>query len=154
MGVRRVVVRTAVVLGRGGGALPRMLAPYQFFLGGPLGGGRQYFSWIHLDDEVRSIRFLMERSEASGPYNLAAPGAVTQNALAAALGRALHRPAWLRAPESLLRLALGEMARELFLGGVRAEPRRLAELGFVFRYETLDAALADILGDPEAPHDR
>lgn len=154
MGVRRVIVRTAVVLGRGGGALPRMLAPYRIFLGGPLGNGRQYVPWIHLDDEVRAIRFLLERPEAVGPYNLAAPGAVTQDGLAAAIGRALARPALLRAPEALLRLALGEMARELFVNGVRVVPRRLVELGFSFRFETLAAALADILGGAEAPYGR
>ncbi len=146
LGVRRVVARSAVVLGRGGGALPRMLAPYRFFVGGPIGSGRQYFPWIHLDDEVRAIRLLMERPDASGPYNLAAPVPVTQDGLAAAMGRALGRPAWLRVPGWLLRLTLGEMARELLLGGALVVPRRLAALGFSFRFESLDAALADILG--------
>lgn len=154
MGVRRVVVRTAVVLGRDGGAFPRMLGPYRFFLGGPLGSGRQYFPWMHLDDEVRAIRFLMDRPEARGPYNLVAPEAVTQNALAAAIGRAMGRPALLRAPAVLLRLALGEMAQELFLNGVRAIPRRLTELGFSFHFKTLAAALADILGGKSASHGR
>jgi len=153
MGVRRVVLRTAVVLGRHGGALPRMLAPYRFFLGGPLGAGRQYFPWIHLDDEVRAIRFLMEHPEAAGPFNLAAPEAVTQDALAATIGRALRRPAFLRVPEAVLRLALGEMGRELLLSGVRIVPRRLTELGFVFRFHTLAAALADILGGVGPSHD-
>jgi len=152
MGVRRVIVRTAVVLGRDGGAFPRMVGPYRFFLGGPLGAGHQYFPWIHLDDEVRAIRLLLERSEARGPYNLAAPEAVTQNALAAAIGRAMGRPALLRAPASVLRLLLGEMAQELFLNGVRAIPRRLTELGFSFRFNTLAAALADILGGTSTPH--
>jgi len=154
LGVRRVVVRTAVVLGPGGGALPRMLAPYRFFLGGPLGSGHQYFPWIHLDDEVAAIRFLMERPEAAGPYNLVAPQAVTQDMLAAAIGQALGRPAFLRAPEAALRLMLGEMAQELFLGGVRAVPRRLTGLGFSFRFENLAAALADCLGRASVPHGR
>jgi hypothetical protein len=152
LGVRRVIIRTAVVLGPDGGALPRMLALYRFFLGGPLGTGRQYFPWIHLDDEVRAIRFLMERSEAAGPYNLAAPEAVTQEGLAAAIGKTLGRPAFLRVPASLLRLVLGEMARELFLNGVRVVPRRLLELGFTFRFNNLAAALADCCGGGSAHH--
>ena len=145
LGLRRAVARTAVVLGAGGGALPRMLAPYRFFLGGPLGPGTQYFPWIHLADEVAAIRLLMEHPQASGPFNLAAPGAITQDGLARALGRALGRPAVLRAPTLLLRLALGEMAQELFLNGVRAVPAKLAQLGFVFRFPDIGTALADIL---------
>jgi uncharacterized protein (TIGR01777 family) len=152
LGVRRAVARTAVVLDGRGGALPRMLAPYRFFVGGPLGSGNQWFPWIHLTDEVRAIRFLLECPEAQGPYNLAAPGAVTQKELAEALGRALSRPAWLRAPETALRLVLGEMAQELFLNGVRAVPERLARLGFSFRFPTLNAALADVLGGLDAVH--
>ncbi len=150
MGLRRVILRTAVVLGRDGGALPRMLPPYRLFLGGPLGTGRQYFPWIHLADAARAVRFLMEHDDAAGPFNLAAPEAVDQDALAAALGRVLHRPALLRVPETALRLILGEMGRELFLSGVRIVPRRLMEMGFVFRFATLAAALADILGSSDA----
>ncbi|MEA4857356.1 MAG: TIGR01777 family oxidoreductase [Solidesulfovibrio sp.] len=145
LGIRRVVARTAVVLGAGGGALPRMLAPYRYFLGGPLGSGRQYFPWIHLHDEVAAIRFLLDEPRASGPFNLAAPGAVSQDELAGALGRALGRPSFLRVPEAALRLLLGEMGRELFLSGVRAVPAKLSALGFVFRHPSLGAALADLL---------
>ena len=145
MGVRRVVIRTAVVLAARGGALARMVAPFRFYLGGPLGSGKQYFPWIHLFDEVAAIRFLIETSQAHGPFNLAAPGAVTQEAFAAAVGKALGRPAALRAPAPLLRLALGEMARELLLAGARIVPRRLTELGFRFRFERLADALADLL---------
>ena len=152
LGVRRAVARTAVVLDGQGGALPRMLAPFRFFVGGPLGSGNQWFPWIHLADEVRAIRFLLECPEAQGPYNLAAPGAVTQKGLAQAIGRALSRPAWLRAPETALRLVLGEMAQELFINGVRALPERLTRLGFAFRFPTLTAALDDILGGPDAVH--
>ncbi|MFU2209965.1 TIGR01777 family oxidoreductase [Solidesulfovibrio sp. C21] len=146
LGVRRAVIRTAVVLGAGGGALPRMLAPFRFFLGGPVGSGRQYLPWIHLADEVAAIRFLIDHETAAGPFNLVAPGAITQDGFAAAVGRALGRPARLRVPAAVMRLALGEMARELFLGGVRAVPGRLLELGFRFRFETLPEALSDILG--------
>ncbi|EFL50501.1 protein of unknown function DUF1731 [Solidesulfovibrio fructosivorans JJ]] len=152
LGLRRAVIRTAVVLGAGGGALPRMLAPFRFFLGGPLGSGRQYLPWIHLADEVAAIRFLIDHEAAAGPFNLAAPEAVTQDGFAAAAGRALARPAWLRLPGPVMRLALGEMARELFLGGVRAVPGRLTELGFRFCFETLPDALSDILRPSRESH--
>ena len=152
LGVRRAVARTAVVLDSHGGALPRMLAPFRFFAGGPLGSGKQWFPWIHLADEVRAIRFLLECPEAHGPYNLAAPGAVTQKGLAQAIGGALSRPAWLRTPETALRLLLGEMAQELFLNGVRAVPERLTRLGFAFLFPTLTAALADLLGGSDPVH--
>jgi len=152
LGVRRAVARTAVVLDGQGGALPRMLAPFRFFVGGPLGSGNQWFPWIHLADEVRAIRFLLDCPEAQGPFNLAAPGAVTQTGLAEAIGRALSRPTWLRTPETALRLVLGEMAQELFLSGVRAVPERLTRLGFSFRFPTLTAALDDILGGPDVVH--
>lgn len=145
LGLRRVVIRTAVVLGHGGGALPRMLAPYRFFLGGPLGSGRQYFPWIHLDDTVAAIRFLLESPEAAGPYNLAAPEAVTQKALAATIGRVLGRPAVFRVPEAVLGLILGEMGRELFVYGVRAVPQKLLDLGFSFRFADLATALTAIV---------
>ncbi|WP_428569461.1 MAG: TIGR01777 family oxidoreductase [Solidesulfovibrio sp. DCME] len=153
LGIRRVVVRTAVVLGAGGGALPRMFAPYRFFLGGPLGNGRQYFPWIELHDEVAAIRFLMGHPDASGPFNLAAPGAVSQDELAAAIGRALGRPSLLRLPASVLNLVLGEMGRELFLYGVRAVPAKLSALGFVFRRPSLEAALTTILAGGEGSRD-
>lgn len=146
LGVRRIILRTAVVFGADGGALPLMLRPYRFFIGGPLGSGRQYFPWIHLADAVAAIRFLMDHAEASGPFNLAAPEAVTQNELARTIGRALDRPAFLRTPGPVLRLLLGEMARELLLGGARVVPRRLLALGFTFRFPALSQALADILG--------
>jgi uncharacterized protein (TIGR01777 family) len=152
MGVRRVVIRTAVVLARDGGALPRMLMPYRLFLGGPLGSGRQWFPWIHLDDEVGAVRFLMERSVAGGPFNLAAPETVTQEGWARALGRALGRPSLFRVPAMVLRLALGDMARELFLGGVRVLSTRLTALGYVFRFPTLTGALADLVGAEASRH--
>lgn len=152
MGVRRVVVRTAVVLSAQGGALPRMRLPFRLFLGGPLGSGRQWFPWIHLADEIGAIRFLMERPAASGPFNLAAPEAVTQNDWAKALGRALWRPAALRVPAAALRLLLGDMARELFLGGVRVVPAKLAGLGYVFRFPSLSGALADLVGAEGGRH--
>jgi len=145
MGVRRVILRTAVVLGRDGGALPRMLTPFRYSLGGPLGSGRQWFPWIHLADAIGAMRWLMECPDVSGPFNLVAPGTVTQRTWAEALAMSLGRPARLRVPATLLRLALGAMGRELFLASARVLPRRLLETGYAFRFPSLSDALADLL---------
>ncbi len=143
-GVRRVVVRSAVVLSTRGTALRRLMMPYRFFAGGPLGSGRQWFPWIHIADEVAAIRFLIENSNASGPFNLSAPGIVTNAEFGKALGRAMRRPSWLPVPALALRLLFGEMANML-LEGQRAIPRRLLEAGFVFTFPQAEAALRDLL---------
>lgn len=145
LGVRRVLLRTGLVLAREGGALPEMARPFRLGLGGPLGSGRQWMPWIHLADEIGAIRFLLERGDVRGPFNLVAPAPATNEEFSRALARALRRPCLLRAPASALRLALGEMA-EMLLAGQRLAPRRLAEAGFPFRFPALDGALADLLG--------
>ena len=145
MGVRRVVIRTSVVLDRGG-ALAKMLPPYRFFLGGPMGGGRQWFSWIHRRDEAGAILWLLENTAASGPYNLAAPHPLTNKEFCRVLGKSLGRPCWLPAPGFALKLALGDMARELLLFGQRVVPDRLEREGFSFEYPEAGRALAAILG--------
>jgi len=147
LGVRRVLLRTGVVLAREGGALPVMARPFRFGVGGPLGDGRQWMPWIHVDDEVGAIRFLLDRAEAAGPFNLVAPNPETNATLSGELARALHRPNLLRAPAFAMRLALGEMA-EMVLGGQRLAPRRLLEAGYSFRFPSLSAALADLLRAP------
>ena len=144
LGVRRAIIRTGLVLSRRGGALPRLLLPFRLFVGGPLGSGRQYWPWIHIADEVAAIRFLIEHTTASGPFNLTAPRPVTNAEFSRALGRALRRPAVLRLPGFVLRLALGEMA-DVLLTGQRAIPERLLDAGFTFRYVEVEAALADLL---------
>ena len=144
LGVRRVVVRTSMVLGRGG-ALAKMLPPFRLGLGGPLGAGTQMVPWIHLDDEAGAIAFLIQTPGLSGPFNLAAPEAVDSRGFARALGRALKRPAFLPVPGFALRLLLGQMAEEVLLSGVRAEPTRLLAAGYRFRRPRLAAALADVL---------
>lgn len=142
--VRRVVIRSAVVLSQEGGVLPLLLLPFRFFAGGPLGGGRQWVPWIHIADEVRAIRFLMERPEATGPFNLVAPHPLTNRELVRTIGRVLRRPAVVPVPAFALRLALGELAT-LVLDGQRAVPKRLSELGFAFRFPEAEAALRDLL---------
>jgi uncharacterized protein (TIGR01777 family) len=144
-GVRRVVVRSGLVLSREGGALPRILLPFRLFVGGPLGDGRQWWSWIHIADEVAAIRFLMEREEASGAYNLTAPNPLTNAAFGKALGRVLGRPSFVRTPALALRLAFGEMGSVL-LEGQRVLPRRLLDAGFRFHFPDAEAALRDLLG--------
>lgn len=144
MGVRRAVIRTGVVLSEMGGAFPLISLPFRLFLGGPLGDGQQWLPWIHIDDEVRAIRFLMQHTEAAGPFNLTAPHPVTNAQFTRHLGEAMGRPAPLHVPSWALRLAMGEMST-VVLDGQRAVPRRLLNSGFSFRFAALEAALHELL---------
>jgi uncharacterized protein (TIGR01777 family) len=144
LGVRRVIIRTSAVLSTDGGIFPRLLLPFHLFVGGPLGGGRQWVPWIHLADQVAAIRFLIENEAAGGPFNLTAPNPLTNADFVQAVGRAMGRPAFLPTPGFVMRLVLGEMAT-LLLDGQRAVPRRLLELDFQFRFPTAEAALKDLL---------
>jgi uncharacterized protein len=145
LGVRVVLLRIGVVLGIDGGLLSRMLTPFEFGLGGPFGAGTQWMSWIERDDLVRLIVHVIATPSLSGPVNATAPAPVTNATFARELGRALHRPAWLRVPPGLLRLG-GDMTEELLLGGQRVLPSRAEASGFVFRFRTLQEALANVLG--------
>ncbi len=143
MGARRVIARTGVVLDKNGGALDKMMLPFRFFMGGPVGDGKQWLSWIHRKDEAAAIIHLLRNTECSGVYNLTAPHPLTNRDFCKALGQVLHRPCLVPAPAFGLRLALGEMARELLLTGQRVLPIRLAQSGFSFTYEhALDALQA------------
>ena len=144
-GIRVVHLRLGVILGPGPGALARMLPPFRLGLGGPLGNGRQYMSWIALSDAVAAIHFLLETSSLAGPVNLTAPNPVTNAAFTRALARQLHRPAVFRAPAFALRLALGQMAQEALLASARVYPARLAHANFHFAYPHIDQALAAAL---------
>jgi uncharacterized protein (TIGR01777 family) len=144
MGVRRVIIRTGAVLSSREGALPRLALPFRLFVGGTLGSGEQWHSWIHLRDEVRAIRFLVEREEASGPFNFTAPNPATNAEFGRTLGKVLNRPSWLPVPGFAMRLAFGQVS-EVLLEGQRAVPWRLLELGFEFRFPELEAALQDLL---------
>jgi uncharacterized protein (TIGR01777 family) len=138
---RVACIRTGLVIEKDGGALPRMLLPFRLGAGGPLGSGRQYMPWIHRDDWVALVRWAIDTPGASGPINATAPRPVTNKEFSRALGRALHRPAFMPAPAFALRLALGEMADALLLSGQRAVPARAEHLGFRFRYTELDETL-------------
>ncbi len=146
--LRRVIIRTGVVLSKEGGALRRLLQPYRFFVGGRLGSGRQWVSWVHIADEVRAIRFLLEKQEARGPYNLTSPNPVKQSQLARVMGGILRRPAFLPTPAFILRFLFGEMSSVL-LTGQRVLPRRLQEIGFEFCFSDLEGALRSLLGGQE-----
>ncbi len=143
-GVRRVVVRNGVVLSLQGGAFPRMLLPFRFFVGGPLGSGRQWISWIHLRDEIAGLRFLMENPGSSGVYNLTAPHPVRNRDFEQAVGKAMHRPAIIPTPAIAIQLLFGEMAVTV-LEGQRALPERLEREGFVFGFPHIEEALRDLL---------
>lgn len=146
LGVRVVRLRIGLVLAVEGGALSRMLTPFEFGLGGPFGAGRHWMSWIHLDDLVRLIAHAVATPSLAGAVNGTAPEPVRNLAFARALGRALHRPAVLPAPAAPLRLALGAFADELLLEGQSVVPTAALASGFRFIHPTLDAALADIVG--------
>jgi uncharacterized protein (TIGR01777 family) len=140
---RVVFVRTGLVLERDGGALPQMLPPFWFGAGGPVGSGRQYWPWIHRADWIAIVRWAIANN-VEGPVNATAPTPETNNAFASALGRALHRPAFMPAPAFALRLMLGEMADALLLSGQRAVPEKAERMGFAFRYARIDEALSAI----------
>ena len=138
---RVVLVRTGLVLDRDGGALPQMLPPFRFGIGGRLGSGQQYWPWIHRQDWIDLVRFALETPGAAGPLNATAPHPVTNADFTRALARALKRPALVPAPAFGLRLLLGEMADALLLSGQRAVPAKAERLGFTFTFKHLDDAL-------------
>lgn len=143
-GVRRVITRSGVVLSMQGSALPRMVLPFRFFVGGRLGSGRQWFPWIHIDDEVAGIRYLIEHQDISGVVNLSAPNPLTNAGFARVLGRVMRRPSFFPVPAFVMRLLFGEMATVL-LDGQRVVPQRLMDSGFVFRYPEAESALRALL---------
>lgn len=145
LGVRRVIIRTGPVLHPRSGPLPPMVLQSKLFLGGPLGSGQQWFSWIHPADVVAGIRFLIDDPNAKGPYNLCAPNPLTNAEFSEILGRVLRRPSLLPVPAFTLKLFFGEMSSTL-LQGVRAVPARLQSMGYSFRFPEAETALRDLLG--------
>ncbi|CAO96230.1 TIGR01777 family oxidoreductase [Erwinia tasmaniensis] len=141
---RVCLIRTGVVLSKKGGALAQMKLPFKLGIGGPLGSGRQYMPWIHLEDAISGILWLLDKPELHGPFNLVAPYAVRNERFAAALGHAMHRPAFMRAPASAIKLMMGESA-VLVLGGQHVIPQRLEASGFAFRWYDLEKALRDVV---------
>ncbi len=144
MGVRRVIIRTGLIQTLEGGPLARMYLPYKLFGGVYFGNGRQYWSWIHLDDEIRAIRFLMENDLAQGPFNLTAPNPVTCRDFGKTLGKVMGRPSYMPAPGFALKLLIGEVAT-IVMDGQNVLPKKLEELGFSFKFTDLERALQDII---------
>jgi len=145
LGIRVILIRTGLVLSAEGGFLSRLFLPFKLGLGGPIGNGRQWMPWIHIDDQIALIDFLLHRNEASGPYNACAPKPVRNREFAKALGSMLHRPAFMPMPAFALKVGLGELSL-LLLGGQRATPVRLLKAGFTFQFTDLRAALDDLSG--------
>jgi uncharacterized protein (TIGR01777 family) len=143
---RVVLLRSGMVLDRNAGALPKLARPFRFLVGGTVGSGHQYWSWIHVDDWVRVARWAIDTTAINGPLNATAPGAVTSREFAEALGRALHRPAVMPAPAFALRLLFGEMADATILNGQRVLPAKATRHGFQFKYPNLQSALRRLYG--------
>ncbi len=145
LGIRVVLSRTGVTLGRGGGALATLLPVFKAFIGGSVGSGTQYFPWIHIDDVCESMVFAIRNKDFSGPFNATAPKPVTMNEFAKALGDVISRPSLFRVPEFALNLVLGNDAASMITNSHRAIPERLRENGFDFRYDDIGQALSQIL---------
>jgi uncharacterized protein (TIGR01777 family) len=145
LGVRRVIVRNAVVLDKRDGLFPLMSLAPRLFFGGKFGDGKQAMPWIHIVDQTRAMRFLLENENASGPFNLIAPEPISNTEFMRAVTKVLHRPYWFHVPAFLLRLALGEMSI-LLTEGRYSQPKRLIELGFQFQFGKLEDAMEDLLG--------
>lgn len=141
LGCRVVLVRSGVVLARDGGAVKKMRLPFLFFVGGPIGSGRQYLSWIHRDDWIALVAWIIDTPGAQGAMNATSPNPVTNFEFSRALGRALHRPSWLPVPGLALRALVGQAADVALLRGQRVVPKRALELGFVFTYPEIGLAM-------------
>lgn len=144
LGARRVVIRTGVVLAKEEGVLPQLMLPFRLFVGGPVGSSNQWISWIHLEDETRAIRFLIEHQDCKGTYNLTAPNPVTNQEIGKTLSKVIHRPYWFPVPALALKLVLGEMST-LVLDGQNVTPARLLSEGFEFKYRKIETALESLL---------
>jgi uncharacterized protein (TIGR01777 family) len=144
-GARVVITRFGIVLGEKGGALSQMIPLFKKYIGGPIGNGKQWFSWIHIKDLAEAFVFMMKQPEISGPVNVCSPNPVTNKHLAKALGRALHKPSFMPAPGFMIKLVLGEFG-SVILKGQRVIPKKLSENGFVFQYADIDKALQSIAG--------
>ena len=145
LGIRTCYLRTGIVLGKNGGALAKMLAPFKLGLGGPMGNGKQWMSWIHMDDIIGIIRYTVEHETINGAINATAPTPVTNKTFSSMLGKALKRPALIPMPAFVLKLMMGQMAEELLLSGQRVMPQKILDAGYSFKFKQLPEALHDVL---------
>jgi uncharacterized protein len=144
--VRLCVARFGMILAREGGALAQMLTPFKLGLGGPIGDGRQWMSWIHLRDAVEALLWMLDHEDLSGTFNVVAPNPVRNREFVGTLAKALGRPAFVRVPKFGVRAVFGEMGEALLLSGQRASPEGLEQAGFEFGFSTLEAALGSLVG--------
>ena len=144
LGVRRAVYRTGLVVDRNGGVLPLIALPFHFFVGGKLGSGKQWMSWIHIADEIAAIKMLIQNENARGVFNFTAPNPVRNQDFSKALGKALGRPSAIPAPGFAMKIPFGEMAELMLLNGQRVVPEHLQQLGFEFRFPTIEKAFQDL----------
>ncbi len=145
MDVRVAYLRTGVVLGNDGGIIKKLKLPFKFFVGGAPGSGQQWISWIHLEDEAKIIKYLLENETAAGVYNLVSPEPVRMQTFCREMGKVMRRPAWVPIPEFALKMLMGKMAEETALASQRILPKRLLEAGYKFSYPSLKPALQDLL---------
>ncbi len=145
-GARVVIARFGIVMGEKGGALSQMIPLFKKYIGGPIGRGKQWFSWVHIKDLAEAFAFLLKHPEISGPVNVCSPNPVRNEDLAKALGRALHKPSFIAAPAFMVKWVLGEFG-SVILEGQRVIPTRLLENGFVFQYPDIEKALQNIVGE-------
>lgn len=149
LGIRTCYLRTGIVLGKNGGALSKMLTPFKLGLGGPMGSGQQWMSWIHMDDMIGIIRFAIANENIKGAINATAPNPVTNKTFSSILGKVLKRPAFMPMPAFVLKLMMGEMAKELLLSGQRVVPEKMLEEGYQFKFIELEDALRDVISKSE-----
>jgi uncharacterized protein (TIGR01777 family) len=142
-GVARLIIRSGVILGKGSIITSLLQLPFKIYGGGYPGSGKQWFSWIHLEDQIRIIRLLMEDSPIMGVVNLASPEPVKMKEFCRVFGKVLHKPVWVRVPAVALKLVLGDMAKETVLASQKIFPKKLLEVGYQFKYPNLEPALAD-----------
>jgi len=145
LGIRTCYLRTGIVLGKSGGALAKMLPPFKIALGGPIDSGKQWMSWIHMDDIVGMIRFAIDQEGISGAVNGTAPEPVTNKIFSKTLGKVLKRPAIFPMPAFVVKLLFGQMGVELLLSGQRVIPEKMTQAGYQFKYSNLENALANIV---------
>jgi uncharacterized protein len=151
-GARAVITRFGIVLGPNGGALGQMIPLFKKFIGGPIGSGKQWFSWVHAADLTEAFVFLLSHPELSGPFNICSPRPVRNRELAKAIGKALHRPSFMPAPGFMIKLVLGEFG-SVILKGQKVLPRRLIDAGFVFQYPEIDRAIEHVVGRNGKEHE-
>ena len=145
-GIRVIITRFGIVLGKTGGALGQMISTFKKFVGGPLGSGNQWFSWIHMEDLLNAFLFVFDNQDINGPVNICSPNPVRNRELATALGKALSRPSFFKAPAFMIRLMLGEFG-SVILEGQRVIPAKLLRQGFRFQYPEITAALKEVIRD-------